>query len=39
MLLEYACPTRDIHADDFQRLSRFEVSLAGPSPFTDFRGE
>ena len=39
LLLEYACGTCDIHADDFVRESRFEVSLAGPSPFTDFRGE
>jgi catechol 2,3-dioxygenase-like lactoylglutathione lyase family enzyme len=39
LLLEYACGTRDIHADDFVRESRFEVSLAGPSPFSDFRDE
>ena len=39
LLLEYACGTRDIHADDFARESRFEVSLAGPSPFNDFRDE
>lgn len=39
LLLEYACGTRDIHADDFERESRFEVSLAGPSPFSDFRDE
>ena len=37
--LEYACLTRDIHAGDFARESRFEVSLAGPSPFSDFRDE
>jgi catechol 2,3-dioxygenase-like lactoylglutathione lyase family enzyme len=39
LLLEYACATRDIHAGDFARESRFEVSLTGPSPFTDFRDE
>ena len=39
LLLEYACGTRDIHADDFARESRFEVSLAGPSLFSDFRDE
>jgi catechol 2,3-dioxygenase-like lactoylglutathione lyase family enzyme len=39
LLLEYACLTRDIHADDFERHSRFEVSLTGPSPFSDFRDE
>jgi glyoxalase family protein len=39
LLLEYACATCDIHADDFARESQFTVSLAGPSPFTDFRGE
>ena len=39
LLLEYACGTRDIHADDFARESRFELSLAGPSPFNDFRDE
>ncbi len=39
LLLEYACATRDIHADDFERKSRFEVSLTGPSPFSDFRAE
>ena len=39
LLLEYACPMCDIHADDFVRQSRFPVSLAAPSPFTDFRDE
>ena len=39
LLLEYAAPTADIHAPHFVRESRFEVSLAGPSPFTDFRAE
>ncbi len=37
--LEYACLTHDIHSADFERNSRFEVSLAGPSPFSDFRDE
>jgi catechol 2,3-dioxygenase-like lactoylglutathione lyase family enzyme len=39
LLLEFACGTCDIHADDFDRESRFTVSMAGPSPFTDFRSE
>ena len=39
LLLEYAAATADIHAQHFVRESRFEVSLAGPSPFSDFRDE
>jgi len=39
LLLEYACGTCDIHADDFPRESRFPASFAAPSPFTDFRDE
>jgi catechol 2,3-dioxygenase-like lactoylglutathione lyase family enzyme len=39
LLLEYACPTCDVHAPDFPRESRFGVSLAAPSPFSEFRDE
>ena len=39
LLLEFACATCDVHADDFARESRFTVRMAGPSPFTDFRTE
>jgi catechol 2,3-dioxygenase-like lactoylglutathione lyase family enzyme len=39
LLLEFSCPTCHIHADDFVRESRFEVSLAGPSPFESLRAE
>ena len=37
MTLEYCCYTRALNADDARMQQRFELSFAGPSPFTDFR--
>jgi catechol 2,3-dioxygenase-like lactoylglutathione lyase family enzyme len=37
LLLEYACWTRTLGADDARMQERFTVSLREPSPVTDFR--
>jgi catechol 2,3-dioxygenase-like lactoylglutathione lyase family enzyme len=37
MLLEYACATRALNADDARIQVRFTVSLVNSSPVTDFR--
>ena len=37
LLLEYACTTRELTADDARMQVRFTVSLRGRSPVTDFR--
>ncbi len=39
IMLEYACYTRALNEDDARIQPRFEISVAEPSPITDFRSE
>ena len=37
LMLEYSCYTRELNEDDARMQPRFEISLEGYSPITDFR--
>ncbi len=39
LMLEYMAYTRELNEDDARIQPRFEISLAAPSPITDFQGK